>query len=64
MRSLEHRLAAAGAARVEAETARLETGATLRRVVREAHDAGWPKTRIAEVAGVSRQTIHDILKDK
>lgn len=36
-----------------------ETGAA----VRAAKDTGMSVTRIAEVAGVSRQTVHDMLRE-
>jgi DNA-binding XRE family transcriptional regulator len=34
-----------------------------KQAVREATQRGMSKTRIAELAGVSRQTVYDLLKD-
>jgi DNA-binding XRE family transcriptional regulator len=63
MASLEQRLRDAGNNRRTAETERLAAASLLHRLVREAARKGWTKTRIAEVAGIARQTVHDILRD-
>lgn len=34
------------------------------RLVRDAAKSGESKTRIAEVAGISRQTVHQILREE
>lgn len=41
---------------------RRENAAALHHMVRQAAKQGWPKTRIAKVAGISRQTVHEILR--
>lgn len=38
-----------------------DVDAELHRLIREAHDAGEAVTRIAEKAGVARQTVYNIL---
>lgn len=63
MTTLEDRLIDAGIARRDAEIARRRTAQTLHEVVREAAKADWSKTKIAVVSGLSRQTVHEILKD-
>lgn len=63
MTPLQQRLQDAGNARRRAEKDRLTAAQLLHRTVREAARKGWAKTRIAEVAGISRQTVHDILRD-
>lgn len=59
---LEQRLTDAGQLRRNAEAERLWRARHLHETVREAAVAGWTKTRIAEVAGISRQTVHSILR--
>lgn len=63
MTSLEQRLRDAGDARRDAEFRRIATAADLHNLIRKAHQAQWAKVRIAEVAGISRQTVHEILRD-
>lgn len=61
---LDQRLATAGDERHAAEADCIRAAKHLHRVVREAdRTAGWTKTRIAKVAGISRQTVHNILKE-
>lgn len=38
--------------------------ADLRQTVIKAHEAGMPKAVIAKHAGISRQTVYNILKEK
>jgi len=38
-------------------------GVSLRKAIRKADAADWSKTRIAQVAGISRQTVHEILRN-
>lgn len=61
--ALYQRLNQAATEREAAERLRNATSVQLHRIVREADEAGWPKTRIAEVAGISRQTVHQILRE-
>lgn len=61
---LEQRLADAGTATHTAQREQLAVAETLRFVVREAAREHWTKVRIAKVAGVSRQTVHNILKEE
>lgn len=60
---LEIRLARVGKQRRNAEHDRAIAAHRLHVIVREAANTpGWTKTRIAKVAGISRQTVHDILR--
>lgn len=60
---LDRRLKQVGTRRVSAEHKRIMAARDLHETVREAAEAGWTKTRIAKVAGISRQTVHEILRD-
>lgn len=42
---------------------RSEVAAETQEAVRDANKAGVPKTKIAKLAGISRQTVHEMLKD-
>lgn len=59
---LNVRLAYAGNRRRDAISERRIAAQLLREAIHEAADDGWPKNRIAEIAGISRQTVHEILK--
>lgn len=61
---LDQRLQAAGEAVRAVEKERRTVAVTLRIVVKAALDADWPKTRIAQTAGISRQTVYDILNEE
>lgn len=61
---LEQQLQNAGTAIRTADTDRSAAHAQLRYAVKQADRRGWAKTRIAKAAGVSRQTVHTILKEK
>jgi transcriptional regulator with XRE-family HTH domain len=61
MPSLENNLSNAGRLSRKAAQQQLDAHATLTRWVREAVDKGWTKTKVAEVAGVSRTTVYAIL---
>lgn len=52
----------AGRRRQAAERKRSEASTALSAAVRAADGAGIPKTTIAKEAGVSRQTVHEILR--
>jgi DNA-binding XRE family transcriptional regulator len=60
---LEARLAKAGLRRSRAEQERHAATQGLAVAVRAAAKAGMTKTHIAYVAGISRQTVHEILRD-
>lgn len=61
---LEQRLADAGTATHQAHADQMRVAKELRREIRAAAKRGWTKVRIAQVAGVSRQTVHEILKEE
>ena len=62
-KSHEARLEKAGLRRTKAEQERHAATRQLAVAVRAAAKAGMSKTHIAYVAGISRQTVHDILRD-
>ena len=59
----EARLKQAGLRRFTAQEEYFHSTRLLQAAVRTAAKNGMTKTRIAEVAGVSRQTVHEILRD-
>lgn len=61
--SLEQRMAEEREQRLWIVRLRRESTETTRDLVQEAIANGWTKTRIAEVAGISRQTVHEMLKN-
>lgn len=54
-------LRSAAKRRERADKARREATDDLRRIAREAKDAGVPISRIAREAGLSRQGVYDLL---
>lgn len=60
---LDQRLQDAGAATKRAAESTVTAHRLLRKAAREAHRRGWTKVRIAQTAGVSRQTVHNLLKE-
>jgi hypothetical protein len=58
----EARLKEAGLRRFKAEEEFHHSARLLRAVVWAAAGQGIPKTRIAELSGISRQTVHEILR--
>jgi hypothetical protein len=60
---LEQVLYDAGQRRVTADQERHAASLELRNAVKAADRLGWTKARIARVAGISRQTVHEILRD-
>jgi hypothetical protein len=60
-RTPEERLAAVGNLYLNACEERNGYMADLKKVIREAAEAGIPKLRIAQLAGVSRQTVYDAI---
>ena len=60
-RTPEERLAAAGDLYLSACEERSGYMADLKRVIREAAEAGIPKLKIAQLAGVARQTVYDAI---
>jgi hypothetical protein len=50
--------------RAQADKARSEATADLRRYCREAQEAKVPVTQIAEAAGLSRQGVYDLLAER
>lgn len=63
MSALEQRLATVGEKRRAAEVDRRAASVALVGLVRQAAEAGWSKTKIAAVSGLSRQYVHEILRD-
>jgi DNA invertase Pin-like site-specific DNA recombinase len=61
--SLDQRFAEEKEQRAWIVRLRRESAETTRDLVREAIEEGWSKTHIAQVAGISRQTVHEMLKD-
>jgi DNA-binding XRE family transcriptional regulator len=61
--TLKQRLYAAGVDRQRAEEQRTVTARSLHRLVHQAAKANISKAEIARVAGISRQTVHEILRD-
>lgn len=59
----EERLAAAGNLYLNACEERSGYMVDLKRAIREAAEAGTPKLKIAQLAGVSRQTVYDALRE-
>lgn len=58
------RIQAAVRKREKADAAKREATEQLRRSCREAQEAGVPIIRIAEVAGLSRQGVYDLLAER
>lgn len=63
MTPLDRRLTFAGAATKDAEDARSRASHLLRQAIITADKEGYGPTRIAKTAGVSRQTVHRILRE-
>jgi len=61
-RTPEERLATAGNLYLNACEERSGYMVALKRAIREAAEAGIPKLKIHQLAGVSRQTVYDALK--
>jgi DNA-binding phage protein len=61
-RTSEERLTTAGNLYLNACEERSGYMADLKRAIREAAEAGIPKLKIAQLAGVSRQTVYDALQ--
>lgn len=62
--TVEERLQETARLRTDAENARRTASRAFYQAVRAAAKQNMPKTRIAEVAGISRQTVHQILKEE
>jgi hypothetical protein len=60
-RTPEERLAAAGNLYLNACEERSGYMVDLKRAIRKAAEAGIPKLKIAQLAGVSRQTVYDTI---
>ena len=60
-RTPAERLVAAGNLYLNACEERSGYMADLKRVIREAAEAGIPKLKIAQLAGVARQTVYDAI---
>jgi DNA-binding NarL/FixJ family response regulator len=62
--TLEERLADIGKDRQRVEVERHAVSLKLRMLVIEAVEEGWTKTKIADAASLSRQTVHEILRNR
>ena len=60
-KAIERKLATAGAKRRQADELRHQTSTHLRTVVIEALDSGMSKSDVAKAAGVSRQTVYEMV---
>jgi hypothetical protein len=63
IRTPEERLVAAGNLYLNACEERSGYMADLKRVIREADEAGVPRRKIAQLAGISPQTVYDALNE-
>lgn len=62
--SVNERLYKAGHARKQADDDRHRAARLLQQAVREAAQTGMGPTTIAQEAGISRQTVYDILNER